>query len=295
MAKIDLHIHSNSSADADFEPAYLIQRAKEQGVKVMAIADHNTAKAYEKLTDFQDSEMTIIPGIEMDCTIDDINLHVLGYFIDPNYPRFEEIFQDILKQEQEAAAERIRLVEQLGIVVDSEKVMSMAVHGEVPGELIAEVVLADSRNDDHEVLKPYRNGGARSDNPYVNFYWDICSKGKPAYVPIHIITLEEAISVIHEAGGVAVLAHPGNNIHEDVEVLRRILACGVKGIEVYSSYHNEAQVKFYHDAALEAGCFMTCGSDFHGRNKPAIEIGSVPTMESFEELYQAILAHNPKQ
>lgn len=289
MSQIDLHIHTCFSSDADYTTEVLLAMAKEKNMKVISFADHNTAGSYSTLPSYTVDGIQIIPGIELDCTIDDVNLHVLGYGIDPKLKIFDEIYQSILNQEQKAAARRIQLVQELGIVVDEKKVMAMAPHGEVPGELIAEVALADPANEGNERLVPYRSGGTRSDNPYVNFYWDYCAKGAPAYVPIEFITLQQAVTIIHEAKGIAVLAHPGNNIHEDEALLDKIMQGGVEGIEVYSSYHSLEQIEFYHQKAKGYDCLITCGSDFHGKNKPSIEIGCPTTKESLEMLTNKLL------
>ena len=123
------------------------------------------------------------------------------------------------------------------------------------------------------MLKPYLAGGSRSDNPYVNFYWDFCAQGKIAYAHVNFISLTEALDIINKAGGTPILAHPGKNVHEDKVLLHGIIEQGVKGMEVYSSYHSPEQVSFYRKEAEELNILMTCGSDFHGKTKPSIKLG----------------------
>ena len=94
-------------------------------------------------------------------------------------------------------------------------------------------------------MQPFYPGGYRSDNPYVNFYWDICSSGKGAYVPMEFMSLSDAIELIRAAGGVPILAHPGNNVKEDEELLHGIVQAGIIGMEVYSSYHSPAANSIY--------------------------------------------------
>ena len=89
------------------------------------------------------------------------------------------------------------------------------------------------------------------------------------------ISLEEAITLITEAGGVPVFAHPGNNIGQDREMAIDIMSYGLKGIEAYSSYHNQETTQFYLQLAKELDVFVTVGSDYHGKNKPAITLGGV--------------------
>lgn len=272
MSLIDMHVHSHCSLDADYHPEILLEMAKKKGIQVFSIADHNTAAAYSQFDWKKETKIRIIPAIELDCTIDEVNLHVLGYGINPEAVIFRKIHQDILKQEETAGIKRVELVRKLGIHIDENRIREIS-HGEISGEIICEAALMDKQNENCELLMPYRPKGSRSDNPYVNFYWDYCAQGKAAYVAVRYITLNEAVEAICSAGGIAVIAHPGNNIHEDEILLNKIMNSGVEGIEVYSSYHSKQQVQFYLKKAEEYGCLITCGSDFHGKNKPSIEIG----------------------
>lgn len=274
MSTIDLHIHSYYSNDADFSPAKLVELCLEAGLTHAAIADHNSIKAIdEALSSAEDTSLKIIPAVEMDCVQDGVVLHILGYGIDHSDPVFTEIEEDLHHQEKENSTQLVKLVRQLGIEFDDDLVQSLSYKGVITGEMIAESALIYDSEQKNPLLDPYRGGGDRSDNPYVNFYWDYCSQGKPAHVPMHFISLDEAVAIIQSNHGVPILAHPGINVKEDIDFLERIIAKGVAGIEVFSSYHNEAQVRFYKEAALSSGLLMTCGSDFHGKNKKSIKIG----------------------
>src|SRR5699024_67151 len=101
-----------------------------------------------------------------------------------------------------------------------------------------EVLLGKEEYQDAELLKPYREGGRRSDNPFVNFYWDYYAQGKPCYTEIVYPSLEETIQLIHQAGGKAVLAHPGNNLKGCFERFDEMVALGLDGVEAFSSYHS---------------------------------------------------------
>ncbi len=191
----------------------------------------------------------------------------------------------VTDQEKKAAAKRMELVKNSGFVFDEDKVMGLSPDGTVTGEMIAEVVLADERNKDNPLLKPYFEGGERSDNPYVNFYWDWCSKGKPAYVEINYISLKDAVKFIKKAGGIPVFAHPNNNIGMNEEVFAEIINEGVKGVEAYSSYHSQEAQEFFKKMAEKYNVFVTCGSDFHGKTKPAIKLGTISCDNREEEIY----------
>lgn len=274
MSYLDLHLHSFYSDDGEFEPKTLVDLCIERKIKYFSIADHNCVKAIEEAKVYcKDKGIEIIPAIELDCTFDGVNLHVLGYGIDYRSPIFNEIQEDIMLQEQTASKKRMKLIRKIGIDFSDEIIGTLSRNGIVTGEMIAEAAMQFDKDHINPLLQPYYENGSRSDNPYVNFYWDYCAQGKPAYAEVKFISLQEAIKVIVENGGVPVLAHPGNNLKENNTLLEAIIACGVKGIEVYSSYHSKNQVSFYKEFALKHKLLLTCGSDFHGKIKPGISIG----------------------
>ncbi|MCD2501597.1 PHP domain-containing protein [Clostridium sp. NSJ-145] len=285
MSYIDLHMHSNYSDDGEFSPKKIAELCLEKGVKYFAIADHNSTKGVAEAKEYcDDKDITIIPAIELDCTIDGVNLHLLGYNVDYKSDDFERIEENIISQEQVASKERIRLVRELGINFEDSVIDSLSKNGVVNGEMIAEAAMLFDENKENKLLKPYYEGGLRSDNPYVNFYWDYCSQGKFAYAEVKFISLQEAIKVVEDNGGIPVLAHPGNNVKENKDLLEKIIKAGVKGLEVYSSYHNEKQTAFYKDFAINNNLIMTCGSDFHGKTKPSISIGGISCEDNEEKL-----------
>ena len=285
MSYIDLHMHSNYSDDGEFSPQKIAELCLEKGVKYFAIADHNSTKGVAEAKEYcDDKDITIIPAIELDCTIDGVNLHLLGYNVDYKSDDFERIEENIIAQEQVASKERMRLVRELGINFEDSVIDGLSKNGVVNGEMIAEAAMLFDKNKENKLLNPYYEGGLRSDNPYVNFYWDYCSQGKPAYAEVKFISLQEAIKVVEDNGGVPVLAHLGNNVKENKDLLEKIIKAGVKGLEVYSSYHNEKQTAFYKDFAINNNLIMTCGSDFHGKTKPSISIGGISCEDNEEKI-----------
>ncbi|RBP63341.1 hypothetical protein DES36_11084 [Alkalibaculum bacchi] len=290
MNKIDLHMHSIYSIDGEYTPKQLVKMCAQKSVKVMALTDHNSIKGVAEAKEYaEESGIHCIPAIELDCTFESATLHVLGYGINTEFEDFNQIEQDILKQEQVASIKRIELVKKLGIVFDTNEAIKLSKDGYISGEMIAEVALKHEENRNHLLMTPYYEGGDRCDNPYVNFYWDICSQGKAAYVPVEYITLKKAIETIKAAGGVSVLAHPGNNVREDKEFLERIIKEGIDGIEVYSSYHTPNQMAFYKEQVEKYSLLQTVGSDFHGKTKPAIEIDSVQCNSQGEKIYHSLM------
>ena len=271
MSYIDLHMHSYYSDDGEFEPKQLIDLCLEKNIKYFSIADHNSVRGIKEAKEYcVGKNINIIPAIELDCTFNEINLHVLGYGIDYDKIVFYDIEDNIIKQEQFASKKRMKLVKELGIDFSDEVINSLSRNGVVNGEMIAEAAMKFDKNHENPLLMPYYENGSRSDNPYVNFYWDYCAQGKAAYAEVSFISLQEAINIIEESGGIPILAHPGNNIKENINLLEQIISCGIKGIEVYSSYHSKEQVEFYKKFSLKHKLLLTCGSDFHGKTKPCL-------------------------
>ncbi len=288
---IDLHMHSMYSDDGEYTPTQLVDMCHETGVKIMAIADHNWVKANEEAKKHADElGMTYIPAIEIDCTYKGVNLHVLGYGID-NQEVFNQLGEDIEKQEIACSMKKLELTNALGFDLKKEQLDALSTNGVYTGEMFGEALLNDSRYEDHELLKPYRQGGERSDNPYVNFYWDYYAQGKPCYTEIHFPTLEETIQLIHQHGGVALLAHPGNNLKGQFELFDEMVALGLDGVECFSSYHTSETNEYFYNKAKELNVLYTCGSDFHGKTKPSIHLGENGCLNP-QEIEDCLKAHH---
>lgn len=273
MSYIDLHMHSMYSDDGEFTPTQLVDMCHDAGVKIMAIADHNWIKANKEAANrCKELGMIYIPAIEIDCTYKGINLHVVGYGIDGSEV-FNKLGESIETQEQTCSLKKLELTNKLGFELTKDQLDALSTNGVYTGEMFAEALLKDPRYNDSDLLEPYREGGDRSDNPYVNFYWDYYAQGKPCYTEIKFPTLEETIKLIKEHGGISVLAHPGNNLKGQFEVFDEMIKLGLDGVECFSSYHPEEVNKYFYNKAKELNVLYTCGSDFHGKTKPAIHLG----------------------
>jgi len=287
--RLDLHMHSNSSNDGEFSPEQLMELCSEAHLKTVAVTDHNSVSGvrYAEVA-ANKFGMKLIAGVELDCRYLGCNLHLLGYGIDASAEIFAKIETTVHAQEKQASRQYMQLIKNLGIVFDDKQVMKLAARGVVTAEMLAEVALSDRRNDENILLQPYRSGGSRSDNPYVNFYWDFCAQGKAAHVPMQFMELREAVKIIHDTGGAAVWAHPGANVGVDEKLAEGIIDEGIDGIEVYSSYHDKATVEFYQKKCKEYDLLETIGSDFHGATKPAIHLGKMG-MEKESEMLSRLL------
>lgn len=270
---VDLHIHSSYSDDGEFSVEGILEKCRMLGMKLVSITDHNSVRGVSAALRHT-ADIRVLSGVELDCTYQEKNFHLLGYHFDHTRKEFAEVEEDILRQERNAAEEKIRLFHKAsGIPVNIEEILSAAKNGVVTGELIAEHVLGQENAASRDALRPYLPGGLKSDMPNVRFYWDFFSPGKAAYVPIHYLSLPDAIELIHQAGGTAVLAHPSQNLSGDDRVLAKIIAEGIDGMEVFSSYHSAKAANHYLEIAIKNHLLITCGSDFHGKHKPNLQIG----------------------
>lgn len=271
---IDLHMHSKYSDDGEFTPTQLVEQCHEAGIRIMAIADHNSVKAIDEAKEAAVKlNIEYISAVEIDCTYKGINLHVLGYGIDYHDDDFIVLEENILNQELACSKEKVKLTNELGFEVDLTALDNLSDNGVYTGEMFGEVLLNDPRYLEHPLLNPYRNDGSRSDNPYVNFYWDFYAQGKPCYTRIIYPSLQETIALIKKHGGIVVLAHPGNNLKGQFEIFDEMVGIGIEGVEAFSNYHSFETVEYFYQTGKKHNILITCGSDYHGKTKPAIDLG----------------------
>lgn len=289
MAHIDLHLHSSVSLDGELSPRGLVELCSQEGITLAALTDHNAVSGVPEFS-WRGAQLGIrvIPGVELDCTAEGLQLHILGYGIDITNGKLIQIERSVLEMQRTLSLRQMDAVEELGILLDRDVLMEQAQNGVVSAEMIAAEALTFSQNQNHLLLRPFLPGGSRSDQPLVNFYWDICSPGKPAYVPASYISAAEAIQAIHDAGGLAVLAHPAINLQGREKLIEYFLNLPLDGIEVFSSYHNAIETAFYLDLAQKYHLLVTGGSDFHGRIKPNIRMGDID-MLGMEDVLQSEL------
>lgn len=286
--RIDLHIHSHVSLDADYPVRELMSMCAQAGLDAVALSDHNAVRGVGEARQYAAQYgLELIPAVELDCTYKHADVHVLGYGIDERAQVFEDIERRAVQQERDVSRELLRLVRALGVYVSDEDVLPLQRDGVINAEMIAEAALHDARNAHNPIMAPYFPGGGRSDNAYVNFYWDYCTRGKPAYVPMHFMPFTQAIEAITGAGGIAVVAHPEKTIGRDAQMLREMRDMGAAGIEVYCGYHDAGATEFFRAQAQLLGMLQTVGSDFHGKNKPALRLGGV-ACDCQDEVYHAL-------
>ncbi|MBN2039280.1 MAG: PHP domain-containing protein [Spirochaetes bacterium] len=272
--RIDLHIHSSFSEDADLSVNEIFETAQKASISAIAITDHDSIQSINAaLSILPNYNFDYVPGIEITTvfSVDDSQQHILGYYVDGNNSGLLQNLNRISLFRDEIAHQRIEALKSTGFILDENNIKEIAGDRPVSAVSIIIELLNNKSNSDDERLYPYLHGN-KKDNKVMSFYRDFLVEGKPAYVPFKSISTEEGINTIKKAGGIPILAHPcfvkNNNWLDNIKEM------GIAGIEAVSSYHSDEQIKFYIDYAEKKGLLITAGSDFHGLTaKPHIKLG----------------------
>lgn len=266
----DLHMHSVNSHDGFYSEKELIARAKEKKLDLIALCDHNTTAGIPAIMkEGSKQNLSVIAGIELDTLFEGHEIHILGYNIDPSYPYFADLSKKIDNLEKKALKERIeKVIDYFHLQPESERLMNVAAVSTTPFASVIQDILSDSRYREITAFDPYRKEGGN-----VFFFWDYCSAEGPCHVSVDYPGLKENIQHIHNAGGIAIIAHPYHTFDHNEPLLDRALKTGIAGIEAFSNYHSAQQNHFYAAYCDKKDCLATFGSDFHGPFKPQIEMG----------------------
>jgi 3',5'-nucleoside bisphosphate phosphatase len=243
--RIDLHMHSRAS-DGLLDPAALVGAVLDAGVQVFSLTDHDTVDGLAEVEgQALVARVRCIPGIEISAFWGRVEFHFLGYFLDPK----DEPLLTFLRATREARRTRLQAMVSklwaLGIAVDVGEVMALAQDGNVGRPHLARVLM--------------RHGIVTNTDEAFDRY---LGADKAAYVPRPDVTVQDAIRVIHEAGGLASLAHPGLTNRDDA--IPDLAAAGLDAIEIYHAKHSPGLVRHYRRMTERLGLLVTGGSDFHG-------------------------------
>lgn len=253
---VDLHLHTNHSDGTD-TPTRLIERAAELNLAAVAVTDHDAVSALDEAARAaEDRGIEFLTGTEISAHFDDTEVHVLGYGIQADHAALVEALKQLEEGRVVRADAIVHRLKELGLPIDRAKVAARAGLGTIGRMHIAQVIHA--------------LGCSRTIQGAFDKY---IGKGKPAYVEKHTLPCEQAIDVIHQARGLAVIAHPGFATVR--KVFKALLTLPFDGIEVYHSQHNPGQVTQFLSLAHEKNLLITGGSDCHGSAKTDPDIGTV--------------------
>ena len=269
----DLHTHTNYSDGTD-SPERLVTLAKELGFSAIAITDHDTMESLPIAQPVADRlGLTLIPGIEMSASTESLEVHVLGFFLDPSHRGLHQHLIEQQARRVERVKEMVQRLNRVGLKITAEEVFTVAGGGTVGRPHVAQVLV------DHG----YITTRAEAFSKYIG-------PDDPGFVPGSTILPERIIRLILDAGGVPVLAHP-MYLKRD-ELIDMFVRQGLAGLEVYHSGHTPELIRRYEALARGHGLLMTGGSDYHGTSKEGSPIGSVRVpMALVEALRQWQQAH----
>lgn len=245
QGRADLHTHTTAS-DGTLPPAEHVRWAAERGLAALGITDHDTIAGWDEAVSTGEAiGIEIVPGCELSTEVGNTEVHILAYYFDRENPAMVELLSRMRGGRRKRAAEAVQKLHGLGFTgISLDRVLELG--GESVGRPHIAAVMVEA-------------GIVRTVKDAFDQY---LIRGKPGYVPRPKLTPEESIAVIHAAGGVSVVAHPG--LIKDDNWVRHFIAQGVMGIEAYHSDHSDSQSQFYARWAHDAGLICTGGTDSHG-------------------------------
>jgi predicted metal-dependent phosphoesterase TrpH len=264
----DLHLHTNFS-DGTYTPEELAARASQLGFAVIALTDHDTVEGCARAAAACGTAgLEFIPATELTAELDGNELHLLGYFVDTENPRLLKEMAKFQKVRQNRIREMVARLNELNIPLHADAVFAIA-NCHSPGR-------------PHVGRALVAGGFCRNlDEAFERFL----KKNRPAWVPKFKISAMEAIDLIHQAGGLAVMAHPGLNRTD--EIIPELVAAGLDGLECFHTKHAPSTAGRYVRLAREHDLAITGGSDCHGLNKGKPLLGTVKLPYDYVEQLKA--------
>ena len=252
--KTDLHIHTYYS-DGVFSPEKIVDTALDVGLQAIAITDHDNVLAYDVAQKYikekeLGDKLEVIRGIEVNTLYKNNEVHILGYFMNPE----NSDFQSMLKSQQQARIKQTKeilalLSKKEGIKIKFEDVKKLVAEGGSIGR--------------PHIAKAITNAGGTTN--VMDAYAKYIHEDSPVYVQRKTVTPQDAVEVIYDAGGIPVIAHP-HDLDIAETLIKELMNYGLRGIEAYHRKHSPACVEYFSSMAEELGLIVTGGSDFHTPN-----------------------------
>jgi predicted metal-dependent phosphoesterase TrpH len=248
--RADLHVHSNASDGTD-APAEVIRRAAQAGLDAVALTDHDTVAGHEQARRALPDSLTLVPGMELSCRLQDHSVHLLAYLFDPGQPELAAELALIRDDRVLRAQAMVRRLAELGVDISWDQVAAIAGQAVVGRPHIARAMAAS---------------GAIAE-PREAFTLDWIADGGRAYVDRYALEPVHAIRLVQAAGGAAVLAHPraSREGHVSDEQIARLAAVGLAGVEVFHPDQPDSERASLLALTNDLGLLASGGSDDHGR------------------------------
>lgn len=258
--RLDLHTHSTAS-DGQYSPSRLVEMAKEHALELYALTDHDTVDGIKEAKHrAEELGVNFIPGIEIS-THKGEEIHMLGLYIDEDCKELIEACNEYMASRNGRGQRICAFLKEKGIDISEEEACQVAGSGSLGRPHFAAILqergIVKTRQEAFERFLDTREFHEKTD------------RVKPSP--------KEAIDIIHKAGGLAVLAHPGllkMGKRWQESLIAELKRAGLDGIECFYNKHTHMQVKYYKRLARENGLMASCGSDFHGEKvKPNVPFG----------------------
>ncbi|MGW0807630.1 PHP domain-containing protein [Nonomuraea sp. NPDC002799] len=248
--RIDLHSHSTAS-DGTLPPADVLRRAREQGLDVLALTDHDTVAGHREAIEALPAGLTLVPGMELSCRRGGQSIHLLAYLFDPMEPGLLAECARIRQAREVRGRLTVERLAELGVPVTWEQVAAQAAGGPVGRPHIARAMV---------------EAGVIAE-PALAFTPEWIGAGGRAHVSRYALDPEQAVRLVRAAGGVAVLAHPKAAGRGEVvpdEWIADLAGAGLFGVEADHQGHDAQARAHVRDLAANLGLAVTGSSDYHG-------------------------------
>ena len=256
MSFADLHLHTHFS-DGTFSPEEVVARGQRVGFTALALTDHDTVEGCSRMAiACAEANIEFITGAELTAEHAGNEIHILGYFLDQHNQRLLTELARFQSVRQNRIREMVARLNELAIPLQAEEVFALA-NCQSPGRPHVARALVQAGHC------------ASHDEAFERFL----KKNRPAWVPKAKMSALDAVELIHQAGGLAVMAHPGLNRTD--EIIPDLVAAGLDGIECFHTKHSTSASERYLMIADKHKLLVTGGSDCHGKSKGKPLIGTI--------------------
>ncbi|MDO5349330.1 MAG: PHP domain-containing protein [Lachnospiraceae bacterium] len=260
MGYIDLHVHSNAS-DGTLSPTQVVELAAKKGLAAIALTDHDTTAGIEEAVKAADrTGIELVPGIEFSCVYQKTEIHILGLYINIHDPAFSAQLQKLLDIRSQRNEEMIRRFQADGFSITLEDLQAGN-----PDTVITRAHFARILTE-----KGYASSMDQAFKQYLQYGGKYCLR-KEKIAPQHAMKI---LTDNHAFPSLAHIMQYKLGWEENEKLIAYLKDLGLQGLEVYHSSHNAGQIPRLQQLAKDYGLLPTGGSDFHGANKPDIQIGT---------------------
>jgi predicted metal-dependent phosphoesterase TrpH len=262
MRFADLHLHTYHS-DGTRSPREVIDVARSHGLDIVAISDHDNLAAYFEIKRYADQhDVTLVPATELSCGYRGVDVHILAYAFDPFDERIDARLRNFREARQRRGLSMVERLRHLGFDISLERVEELAAGGALGRPHVARAL----------VEKGYAASVAHA-------FDTLLGTGKPGYLEKERFQVDEAVAMVHAAGGVLSVAHP-SHYPEKAQLVTEVLDAGVDAVEVFHPDVPEEDRELFTNLARFRGKFTTGGSDDHGSVKTSETLGTIRVPEN---------------